>query len=672
MSTDVARNYRRLLLVAMAFLLLGASLIQSRLPRKTSPAVSSGVVISQVYGGGGNSGATLRNDFIELFNLGNTTVDVSQWSVQYASASGTSWQVTNLCAAASTCSIAPGHYYLVQEAQGTSGSTNLPTPDAVGSISMSATAGKIGLVGNTTALSGACPLGGSVIDFVGYGSANCFEGAGAAAAANNTTAEFRINNGCTDADNNNADFATGLPNPRNLSSASITCGVSPSPSPTPTPSPTPGCGVERWAVKTGTDADAALVSLSPQSTTVATMRSWPAPGTIPANNRVSPYETSVWTVNATLVEYKLEDDSDYHIVIKDDAGNTMVTEIPYSGCVGSASPFAASIANARAKFDAAFTATGSFQFANVPVQVTGPGMFDFLHGQTGVAPNGIEIHPILDITINGTNAIDASSFFVRQHYLDFLNRDPDASGFGFWTNQISSCGTNQTCIDLKRVNVSAAFFLSIEFQQTGFLVEQIYKTAYGDANGNSMIGGAHQLAVPIVRFSEFLPDAQEIGQGVIVGQSGWENMLENNKQAFATDFAQRSRFTTAFPTSMSPAQFVDNLNGNAGNVLSASERAATIALFGSATNTSNTTARAQALRQVAQDQDLSNAEFNRAFVLMQYFGYLRRNPNDAPDADYSGYDFWLTKLNAFNGNFVNSEMVKAFINSTEYRQRFGP
>lgn len=659
-------------MAAIAFLLLGAYLIQSRLPRKASPAVSSGVVISQIYGGGGNSGATFRNDFIELFNLGNTTVDVSQWSVQYASPSGSSWQVTNLCSGGSTCSIAPGHYYLVQEAQGASGSTNLPTPDAVGSISMSATVAKIALVNNTTALSSGCPLGGSVIDFIGYGSANCFEGTGTAGAPSNTIAEFRINNGCTDTDNNNADFATGLPNPRNSASTSITCGVSPSPSPTPTPSPTSGCGVERWAVKTGTDADATLVGMSSQPTTVATMRSWPAPVTIPANNRVSPYETTVWTVNATLVEYKLEDDSDYHIVIRDDAGNTMVTEIPYSGCVGSASPFAASIANARAKFEAAFTATGTFQFANVPVQITGVGMFDFLHGQTGVAPNGIEIHPILDITINGTNAIDASSFFVRQHYLDFLNREPDQSGFGFWTNQINSCGTNQACINLKRINVSAAFFLSIEFQQTGYLVEQIYKTSYGDANGNSTIGGSHQLAAPIVRFPEFLTDAQEIGQGVIVGQNGWENMLENNKQTFANEFVQRSRFTAALPTSMTPTAFVDKLNANAGNVLSASERATAIGLFGSASDTSNLTTRAQVLRQVAQDQDLSNAEFNRAFVLMQYFGYLRRNPNDAPDADYTGYDFWLTKLNAFNGNFVNAEMVKAFISSTEYRQRFGP
>ncbi len=270
------------------------------------------------------------------------------------------------------------------------------------------------------------------------------------------------------------------------------------------------------------------------------------------------------------------------------------------------------------------------------------------------------------------NLIDDPSNFVRQNYHDFLNREPDASGLDFWTNQITSCGSDQACIDLKRINVSAAFFLSIEFQDTGYLVERLYKTSYGDASGMSTFGGAHQLPVPIVRFNEFLPDTQEIGQGVVVGQGNWQLQLENNKQAFATAFVQRTRFTTALPTSMTPAQFVDKLNANAGTVLSASEKATAVGLFGSATNTSNLTARAQALRQVAEDADLNSAEFNRAFVLMQYFGYMRRNPNDPQDTDYTGYDFWLTKLNQFNGNFVSADMVKAFIVSGEYRQHFGP
>ena len=204
----------------------------------------------------------------------------------------------------------------------------------------------------------------------------------------------------------------------------------------------------------------------------------------------------------------------------------------------------------------------------------------------------------------------------------------------------------------------------------------MYKVAYGNTTGNSTFNGAHQLAVPIVRFSEFLTDTQRIGQGVIVLQPGWDTLLESNKQAYASEFVQTSRFTAsnAFPTSMAPADFVDKLNTNAGNVLSAAERTTAINLFGGAANTANITARAQALRQVAEDPDLSNAEFNRAFVLMQYFGYLRRNPNDAPEStlDYTGYDFWLTKLNQFSGNYISAEMVKAFLSSREYRQRFGP
>jgi hypothetical protein len=180
--------------------------------------------------------------------------------------------------------------------------------------------------------------------------------------------------------------------------------------------------------------------------------------------------------------------------------------------------------------------------------------------------------------------------------------------------------------------------------------------------------------VPMVRFSEFLKDTQRIGQGVIVLQPGWEQALENNKQAYALEFVQTSRFIAALPTTLSPGQFVDRLNQNTGGVLTLSERSAVINLFGGAANTSNVMARAQAVRQVADDTDLYNAEFNRAFVLAEYFGYLRRNPNDAPETtlDYTGYDFWVTKLNQFNGNFIDSEMVKAFLSSIEYRQRFGP
>jgi hypothetical protein len=123
---------------------------------------------------------------------------------------------------------------------------------------------------------------------------------------------------------------------------------------------------------------------------------------------------------------------------------------------------------------------------------------------------------------------------------------------------------------------------------------------------------------------------------------------------------------------MTPAQFVDKLFLNAGVTPAATDRTAAINEIGSATTTGDVAARSRALRDVAENFVLNQQEFNRAFVLMQFLGYLRRNPNDAPDADYTGYDFWLSKLNQFNGDYGNAEMVKAFIVSAEYRQRFGP
>ncbi|WKZ40141.1 MAG: ExeM/NucH family extracellular endonuclease [Anaerolineales bacterium] len=176
-----------------------------------TPVVLGNVVISQIYGGGGNSGATYTHDFIELYNSSASSIDLTGWSVQYASAAGTSWQVTALSG-----SIAPGGYYLIQQAAGSGGTTSLPTPDAIGTIAMSATAGKVALVNNTTALSGACPTGSQIVDFVGFGAtANCFEGSGSAPAPSNTTAIFRKDGGNQDTDNNNDDFETGAPNPRN-------------------------------------------------------------------------------------------------------------------------------------------------------------------------------------------------------------------------------------------------------------------------------------------------------------------------------------------------------------------------------------------------------------------------------------------------------------------------
>lgn len=192
--------------------LFGALLLIATLSSLPVQAASPDIVISQVYGGGGNSSAPYKNDFIELYNRGTLTVDVTGWSVQYASSTGSSWQVTALSG-----SIQSGKYYLVQEAAGTSCSgapcgAALPVPNATGSIPMAAGSGKVALVNNSTAFTVACPTG--VIDFVGYGSANCSETA-PTLALSNITAALRNGNGTVDTGNNLSDFTVGAPNPRN-------------------------------------------------------------------------------------------------------------------------------------------------------------------------------------------------------------------------------------------------------------------------------------------------------------------------------------------------------------------------------------------------------------------------------------------------------------------------
>mgnify|MGYP003694736623 CR=1 FL=1 len=421
-----------------------------------------------------------------------------------------------------------------------------------------------------------------------------------------------------------------------------------------------------------------------------------------------------------------------------------------------------------------------------------------------------------------TNAIDDTTNFVRQHYHDFLNREPDASGLAFWVNNIESCGANAQCREVKRIDTSAAFFLSIEFQQTGFLAYRTYAAAFGTSRVIS--------TVPLTQ-QEFLTDTQRLGNGVIIGNAGAEAQLEANKVAYFNQFVTRPEFVTKYPAALTNDQYVDNLLASAGlspsqvrlfvvNLTNSQEvpptnptlsgggarpasfgtarfqfnpaqtsmtMTATISnidvgnaqtpdtndnlvaahihagaavapgvnggvvwgFFGAPFNDNNpndssftltpggvgatftgkwdppegngttlaaqlanlragrayinfhtvqfgggeirgnfpaedafrnslvaglnagTETRATVLRKVAEQEELGLKEFNRAFVLMQYFGYLRRNPNDPPDADFSGFTFWLNKLNTFNGDFRAAEMVKAFISSIEYRKRFG-
>ncbi|MGB8635670.1 MAG: lamin tail domain-containing protein [Rhodanobacteraceae bacterium] len=192
--------------------LLGLALLASA---AASPAQ---VVISQVYGGGGNSGATYTNDFIEVFNSGSAAVDLTGWSVQYASSTGSSWASTPL----GSTMLQPGQYYLVEEAAGSGGTTPL-SPDVSGSIAMSGSKGKIALVSTASALSGSCPTDASIQDFVGFGSANCSE-TSPVGSLSNTTAAIRNGSGCDDTGDNSADFTVAAPTPRNTASATNVCG----------------------------------------------------------------------------------------------------------------------------------------------------------------------------------------------------------------------------------------------------------------------------------------------------------------------------------------------------------------------------------------------------------------------------------------------------------------
>lgn len=280
-------------------------------------------------------------------------------------------------------------------------------------------------------------------------------------------------------------------------------------------------------------------------------------------------------------------------------------------------------------------------------------------GSSSIGSPGAATITINDDDVAGAaNPIDDAGFFVRQHYLDFLGREADASGFAFWTNNITACGSNAGCVAAKRVETSASFFLSIEFQETGGYALRLQRTAFGRQSND-----------PFTRYPylQFMRDSRTMGAGVIIGQPGAEALLEQNKQKYAEQAVLSNEFTIRFPLAPAAA-YVDALFASAGVTPSAAERTAAINAFGAG----GTSGRVSALRSVTDSASVRAAEARISFVLAEYFGYLRRNPTDAPDFSDAGYQFWLDKLNQFNGNFIDAEMVKAFITSIEYRQRFGP
>jgi len=640
------------------------------------------------------------------------------------------------------------------------------------------------------------------------------------------------------------------------------CTPTATPTPTstcPNPSPAPiGCGTERWSVKTGTDADRNLVNLnSATPTTIAALSAMPSPNPTPPNNRVAPAETTQWIVHGTITQYKLEDDSDYHVVFRD-GSNTMVTEIPYPGsspqCVQLTSPFLPGIASARCKFDGMFLVTTSFKTTTTVARIKGVGMFDFPHGQTGAAPNQIELHPILDVTFlapaNGTtnagtntqtqagevtllfsnvssggtttvtpiepssagtapsgytlvgpadnitttasvsgpitvcfsvpyitdyasfsklkvlhsvggnlvdittgqnvgsgvvcgnepsgslspfvvaigntptaapaaltgrvtnsegdplggvlvnlggsktaraitdsegmysftgvetggfyvvtpemanyrfspatraisllgnradasftaletsqttNPLETPEFFVRQQYLDFLGREPDQGGLDYWSDQLRACGQDEACMRQRRIDVSAAFFMEEEPQDTGFFVYRVFRAAFGQKPG----------------YSEFNSDRSQMVTGAY---------RSVNKSIFVSNFVKRADFKTKYPDTLTNAEFVGRLYNSAGlNFSIADQQDAIREMEQGAT-------RADIIKELIEKPAFMQREYNPAFVLMQYFGYLRRDP------DEGGYGFWLDVLNnRIQGNY--RAMVCAFISSAEYQQRFSP
>jgi hypothetical protein len=246
------------------------------------------------------------------------------------------------------------------------------------------------------------------------------------------------------------------------------------------------------------------------------------------------------------------------------------------------------------------------------------------------------------------NDIDHTTFFVEQQYRDFLGREADDSGLGFWSGEIARCNGDAACVEARRVNTSGAFFLSIEFQETGYMLYLFNKASFGT----------------MPRRNDFLVRMQAAARGVVVGQAGWEAQLTANKAAAAESWVARADFQQRFG-GMTNEQYVDALFQNAGVAPAAAERTALVQGLGSGSET-----RATVLGKVADNAEFRRREQNPAFVLMQYFGYLHRNPDEGPDSDLSGFSFWLKKLDDNGGNFHKAEMVRAFIEATEYRGRF--
>jgi hypothetical protein len=250
-----------------------------------------------------------------------------------------------------------------------------------------------------------------------------------------------------------------------------------------------------------------------------------------------------------------------------------------------------------------------------------------------------------DVPIPGRNALDDPQFFVRQQYRDFLNRDPDATGLNYWTSQITQCNGDPVCEHNRRIDVAAAFFISQEFQQSGFFIQGFYKAAFGRRPA----------------FMEFTTDHNQVVGGP---------NLESSKIAFANAFVERTGFLSRYPGSLDGPTFINALlatvQQNSGVDLSG-QRTSLTEEFNQCVISETAPqpiCRARAIRRIVELPGFVQAEYNRSFVLAEYFGYLRREP------DAAGYQFWVNVLdNSQPANYRG--MVCSFITSIEYQMHFG-
>ncbi len=510
------------------------------------------IVISQIYSGGGQVGSTFQNDYFELFNRTNAAIDIRGLPLSFTSDTG-SFSFSVSIVGSNPVLISAGRYLLFRMGPPSANGAPLPvTPDFTIGQNLDLS-GKIVFSRPGTVLGGSCPIPNSnVLDFVGYGStANCFEGSGPTPTLSVTTAAIRQAGGCTDTDNNSSDFVTGSPTPRNSQSTPNFCSSAP---PEIRFSQPNILGVEVFG-----------------SITVDVSRTGNTSGPSTVNYTTSDASGSN---NCNVLSGSASARCDYISTIG------TLSFAPFEQFKSITIPL---INDSYAEGEENFSIT-----------LSNP------TGATLGSPTAMTIGIADNESTNGINPIDQTDFFVRQHYLDFLNREPDNAGFNFWIGEINNCTPKPQCTEIKRINVSAAFFLSIEFQETGYLAYRMYKAAYGDTTSPNVAA-----PVPIIRLQEFLPDAQRVGRGVRVGMTGWEDLLESNKTAYAREFVVRPRFLAAYPSTMTSLEFVNQLNQNVGaGVLSQMERDQLVAELDAATDL--TQARASVLRKVADDSDLRN------------------------------------------------------------------